>query len=333
MKKPLFNFPQTFKLRHAGWEPEDKDYRLRRSDRNSRILYNQDTGAAVKQSRPHQYVQILDKAGVAALLRLMFMAQSGSAKQSLYDILFHACQNKQNRADILSTLLSILQDGSSDIGSVERSFAQLSTRAKPVSTGKTPQKRSGSSVSAEMTPLTIMDQCLHALFSLIQNHSKVMEFMLSEHEVSIGFKSRSARKGKAKESKASRYPINALLGLLDRKSIIENSVVMESLTAVLHYMTNALSLWEKKKKEIELKEKEEAEAKAKAEADAEKAASAENENISEEQPQQPSTEEPTTTEEEQPSGDAEESAEPVPESTEKAKKMKMPPAPPEVSEH
>lgn len=300
---------------------------------NPRILYNQDTGTAVKQSRPHQYVQFLDKAGVAALLRLMFMAQSGSAKQSLYDILFHACQNKQNRADILSTLLSILQDGSSDVGSVERSFAQLSSRAKPPSSSKTPQKRSGSSVSAEMTPLTIMDQCLHALFSLIQNHSKVMEFMLSEHEVSIGFKSRSARKGKAKESKASRYPINALLGLLDRKSIIENSVVMESLTAVLHYMTNALSLWEKKKKEIELKEKEEAEAKAKAEADAEKATSAENENISEEQQQQPSTEEPTTTEQEQPSGDAEESAEPVPESTEKAKKMKMPPAPPEVSEH
>src|SRR6201996_6661397 len=320
MKKPLFNFPQTFKLRHAGWEPEDKDYRLRRSDRNSRILYNQDTGTVVKQSRPHQYVQFLDKAGVAALLRLMFMAQSGSAKQSLYDILFHACQNKQNRADILSTLLSILQDGSSDVGSVERSFAQLSSRAKPSSSSKTPQKRSGSSVSAEMTPLTIMDQCLHALFSLIQNHSKVMEFMLSEHEVSIGFKSRSARKGKAKESKASRYPINALLGLLDRKSIIENSVVMESLTAVLHYMTNALSLWEKKKKEIELKEKEEAEAKAKAEA--EKAASAENENATEEQ-EKPSTEEPATTEPQESSGDAEDSAEPASDSNDKSKKMKM----------
>jgi E3 ubiquitin-protein ligase HUWE1 len=287
---------------------------------NPRVIYH-DGSAPPAQSRPRQFVQILDKAGVAALLRLMFMAQSTSAKQSLYDILYHACQNKQNRADILSTLLSILQDGSSDSGSVERSFAQLSSRAKPSSSGKTPQKRPGTSVSPEMTPLTIMDQCLNALCSLIQNHGKVMEFMLSEHEVSIGFKSRSARKGKAKETKASRYPINALLGLLDRKSITENSVVMESLTAVLQYMTSALATWDKKRKEIEAKEKEAAE-KAKTE---EQQPSTEAGDATGEQEQAP-TEQPAEGQPTEPSATATEPAE-------KTKKPKLPPAPPEVSEH
>jgi E3 ubiquitin-protein ligase HUWE1 len=297
---------------------------------NPRVIY-QEGSAPPAQSRPRQYVQILDKSGVAALLRLMFMAQSGSAKQNLYDILYHACQNKQNRAEILSTLLSILQDGSSDSGSVERSFAQLSSRAKPSSSGKTPQKRPGTSVSPEMTPLTIMDQCLNALFSLIQNHGKVMEFMLSEHEVSIGFKSRSVRKGKAKETKASRYPINALLGLLDRKSITENSVVMESLTAVLQYMTSALATWDKKRKEIEAKEKEAAE---KAKQEQEKPqneggeATAEQEQTSTEQA---SAEQSTEGQPTEPS--AAELAPTATEPAEKTKKTKLPPAPPEVSEH
>lgn len=279
-------------------------------------------GALPKEIRPRQYVQILDKAGVAALLRLMFMTQTGSAKTYLFQILISACQNKQNRAEILSTLLSILQDGSSDSGSVERSFAQLTARAKSAAVTKTPQKQTGTSVSTEMTPLNIMEQCLSAIFYLIQHNPKVMEFMLSEHEVSIGFKSRSGKKGKAKDTKASRYPINALLSLLDRKFIVENSLVMETLTTTLMWMTNALTLWEKKRAEIEAKQKEEDEKKA------------ESSTVEGQTSEQPAPADQPTDAAEEPTADADTSKEaPATDPATEVKKQRMPPSPPEISDH
>ena len=53
---------------------------------------------------------------------------------------------------------------------------------------------------------------------------------MTEHETGVGFKNRGNRKGKAKDTRATRYPINALLALLDRKLIVESSSIMEQLT-------------------------------------------------------------------------------------------------------
>ena len=215
-----------------------------------------------KRTRPHQYVQILDKAGVATLLRLMFIPQQGSAKHSLNEILRHVCQNKQNKAEVVSILLSILQDGSSDIGSVERSFAHLSLRAKqPPGAPKTPQlKRSSTEPSlgtGEMSPLMVVQQCLNTLTYLTQYNPRIIDFFLTEHETNTGFKPRSARKGKSKETKSSRYPVNALLGLLDRKLVIESLPVMEQLAHLLQMITAPLVYLFKKDKEKAKEDKKE----------------------------------------------------------------------------
>jgi E3 ubiquitin-protein ligase HUWE1 len=207
-----------------------------------------------KRTRPHQYVQILDKAGVATLLRLMFIPQQGSAKQSLNEILRHVCQNKQNRAEVVSILLSILQDGSNDIGSVERSFAHLSVRAKQpsgalrMSQPKRPSTDPSPSIG-DMSPLMVVQQCLNTLTYLTQFNPRIIDFFLTEHETNTGFKSRSARKGKSKDSKSSRYPVNALLGLLDRKLVIDSLPVMEQLAQLLQIITTPLAFLIKKAKE------------------------------------------------------------------------------------
>ncbi|KAK6406699.1 E3 ubiquitin-protein ligase tom1, partial [Oleoguttula sp. CCFEE 5521] len=67
-----------------------------------------------ERSRARPVVQMLDKPGVATLLRLMFVSLHHRAKSSLHGILSDVCKNTQNRAEVISILLSILQDGTID---------------------------------------------------------------------------------------------------------------------------------------------------------------------------------------------------------------------------
>ncbi|KAF2806197.1 uncharacterized protein BDZ99DRAFT_91844 [Mytilinidion resinicola] len=211
-----------------------------------------------RKARP--CVQMLDKAGVATLLRLMFIPQTGSSKQSLNSVLKSVCENRQNRAEVISILLSILQDGSADINAVERSFTQLSLRAKQPASQKTPQplKRSLTGqfpTGTEVSPLMVVQQCLNTLVYLTGTNPHISNFFLSEHETAVGFKSRANRKGKAKETKATKYPLNALLSLLDRKLIIESSTIMEQLATLLCSITQPLQALLKKEKEKPAEEK------------------------------------------------------------------------------
>ena len=217
---------------------------------------------ATKKAPRRQIVQMLDKAGVATLLRLMFIPQQGTSRQSLNGILHDASQNRQNRAEVISLLLSILQDGSADLNAVERSFNQLSLRAKQPATQKTPQplKRTltGPLASAannmEATPLMVMQQCLSALVSLAQYNAHVPFFFLTEHESPSAMKTKTNRKGKAKETRAAKFALNALLSLLDRKLIMESSSCMEQLSSLLHNVTHPLTMLLRKEKDEEKSE-------------------------------------------------------------------------------
>ncbi|KAF2762305.1 hypothetical protein EJ05DRAFT_204624 [Pseudovirgaria hyperparasitica] len=201
-----------------------------------------------KKAKPRPAAQMLDKAGIATLLRLMFIPQE---KRYLNETLKNVCQNRQNRAEVISILLSILQDGSADVNAVERSFAQLTIRAKQPTLQKTPQpKRSISgytSSHSELSPLMVVQQCLTTLSFLAEKDSHIPSFFLSEHETTAAsLKTKTPRKGKNKENKVSRFPLNALLSLLDRKVIIESSIVMEQLAALLSKITVPLQVLVKK---------------------------------------------------------------------------------------
>ncbi|KZM21499.1 HECT-type E3 ubiquitin transferase [Ascochyta rabiei] len=209
-----------------------------------------DDASQKKKARP--CVQMLDKAGVATLLRLMFIPQQGSAKSSLSAILRYVCENRQNRAEVISILLSILQDGSADVNAVERSFAQLSLRAKQpqLPADKTPKlsrKNGALSINSDVSPLMVVQQCLNTLAQLTEKNPAVWQFFLTEHETGVGFKNRGNRKGKGKDAKSTRYPVNALLTLLDRKLIVESSSIMEQLTNLLRIITIPLQQIKKDK--------------------------------------------------------------------------------------
>ena len=199
-------------------------------------------------------VQMLDKSGIATLLRLMFLPIHSTSRHTLNGILSNACGNRQTRGEVVTGLLSILQDGSADVGAVEKSFAQLSLRAKQTISNKTPQssKRSiiaQSASSTEASPLTVVGQCLSALTSLTKDIPQIPQFFVTEQEALLSSQAKLKGKGKGKESNASNYPINALLGLLDRSLIVENSAVMEQLAALLQNITQPLAILLRKDRE------------------------------------------------------------------------------------
>ncbi|KAG7422002.1 E3 ubiquitin-protein ligase TOM1-like [Fusarium oxysporum f. sp. rapae] len=213
-------------------------------------------------------VQMLDKAGVATLLRLMFITQQGSIRNHLFNVFADVCENKQTRLEVISTLLQILQDGSTDMGAVERSFGQLSLKARrpkdkeKESEQKTPQtlKRSLTGLAAanttqtnsETSPLLIVQQCLDLLVELSSKNPHIPWLFLTEHEaVGSTLKRSLSRKGKGKDSKSHKYAINSLLSLLDRDLVMESSVVMTHLADLLNRVTLPLQNLERRRKEAE----------------------------------------------------------------------------------
>lgn len=219
-------------------------------------------------------VQMLDKQGVATLLRLMYIFQHSTFRSTLNAVLHNVALNKHNRAELISTLLHILQDGSADMNAIERSFSSLSARAKqpkekdpkpPTQLVRRPTM--GLGLSSEASPLMVVQQCLTALVDLAQTNLHVASFFLTEHEPSGSASKRAlSRKGKGKESKAARYALNSLLSLLDRDIIMESATIMEQLSLLLNIVTSPLIALERKQKEA-IEEAEKAEAKAAAPAD------------------------------------------------------------------
>ncbi|KAL4909049.1 hypothetical protein BDW74DRAFT_174265 [Aspergillus multicolor] len=216
-----------------------------------------------KKQQRRQIVQMLDKPGVATLLRLMFMPLQGNARHQLNDILHNVCENRQNRIEVISLLLSVLQDGSIDVSAIERSFAQLSLRAKTPSVQKTPQsvKRSlgfqSSNVSNDVTPIMVVQQCLGALSFLSQYNPHIAWFFLTEHDPASALKLKAFRKGKGKENKANKFALNALLSLLNRKLILESPNCMEQLSSLLASITQPLTLLLRREKEKQAEEEKE----------------------------------------------------------------------------
>lgn len=235
-------------------------------------------------------VQMLDKSGVATLLRLMFInIKSSTMENPLKHVIKDICQNRQTRLDVVSTLLQILQDGTADLEAVERSFNQLSLKARQAAKekdSKTPQslKRSltntahatPSITSSETSPVVIVQQCLDLLSFLAEEDVHIPALFLSEHDtVGSSLKRSLSRKskGKSPDLKSHKYAINSLLALLDRDLVIESSSIMDSLSQLLSRVTLPLLGLDRKLKEahetiksleLDIEEGEAAIAKAKA---------------------------------------------------------------------
>ncbi|KAH7367184.1 hypothetical protein B0T11DRAFT_348394 [Plectosphaerella cucumerina] len=252
----------------------------------------------VTKTQRKTVVQMLDKAGVATLLRLMFISQYGPIRNHLFSVLADVCENRQNRLDVISTVLLILQEGSTDMDAVERSFSQLSLKAKRPkdrdADPKTPTQSlkrtltsltvpAQSQTNSDISPLLVVHQCLDLLQDLSAKNPHVPMLFLTEHEsVASSLKRSLSKKGKGKDAKdtkdprSQKYAINSLLTLLDRDLVMDSSVVMAFLADLLNKITVPLATMERRRREAQ-ERADKAIAEAKKAADEASAATASNE--------------------------------------------------------
>ncbi|KAK7472586.1 E3 ubiquitin-protein ligase tom1 [Stygiomarasmius scandens] len=202
-----------------------------------------------KLATPHDAIQLLDKAGIAVLIRLLFFPQV-LRKNLLFRVLVNLCENAKTRTELFNLLLSILQDGTGDLAAVDKSFSQMTVKnSKPQ---KTPGKQKSSSDlmntlalpqgQSEAVPDLIAQRCLEALTYIVTSNPASSLFFLTEHELPVGLRRAASKKGKGKERQMpqAQYPIVLLLGLLDRQSLLRTPSIMESVVGLLATVTRPI---------------------------------------------------------------------------------------------
>lgn len=206
-----------------------------------------------KQIASAASLQLVDRSGIAALIRLIYLPQGSHAMGWLNELLSNLSWNKQNRLDMLHFLLHVIQDGSGDRHYLEKGFTHTSHKARagisdtpsktPSSIVKATPSRAGGNLvlSQEVSPVTVMQQALETLEHLVVKNGNVRYFFLSEHENPVGLK-RNKYKGKGKEkekekerevSREFKFPVNILFNMLDNPVVKENNLTLEMLTGLL----------------------------------------------------------------------------------------------------
>ena len=73
---------------------------------------------------PRDAIQLLDKSGIAVLVRLLFFPEIHK-KGVLFKLLVNLCENAKTHAELFNLLLNLLQDDTAGSTTVDRSFAQM----------------------------------------------------------------------------------------------------------------------------------------------------------------------------------------------------------------
>jgi E3 ubiquitin-protein ligase HUWE1 len=205
---------------------------------------------------------LLDKSGIAALVRLLFFPQA-SKKNLLFKVLVNVCENARTRAELFNILLGILQDGPADLAAVDKSFSQLTVRntSKPQTPKLIGKQKAPSefltalppqSARIEAVPDLVVQRCLESLTYIVSTNELASLFFLMEHELPAGLRKSSGKKGKGKEKQVPQtyYPIVLLLGLLDRQPLIRTPAIMESLVGLLATVTRPLASLKSKEPDL-----------------------------------------------------------------------------------
>ncbi|KAJ9092936.1 hypothetical protein QFC21_006648 [Naganishia friedmannii] len=214
-------------------------------------------GVTNKKPPSRDTIQLLDKAGVASLMRLLFFPE-GFRKNYLHRILSNLCENSKNRADVVNLLLGVLQDEGGDLSLIDKQSARVPTKPIGFTPKTTPRRKNVpetpatpvsssanmlSGLQAAIVPSFVAQRSFEALHHIASSNEQVAIYFLSEHDMPATSKKAPAHK-KGKGTKASAqptYPIVILLRLLERRQILQASNLMEMLTALLAMLTKPLT--------------------------------------------------------------------------------------------
>lgn len=185
---------------------------------------------------------LIDRTGVASLIRLLFAPQPVNQREHIYLTLLLICNNKQTRADIMSLLIAVLYDGLNGQKSLERVFNQIASKSEHLKSNHT-------SFPIGATPVVVGVQMIEAVFYLLEKNNALRLFLLTEHE-NIFISKKHQRKNKLKDPSTceERYPINLLFRLLENPLLREENFFIDLLASVLHFGTRPLLILADKSK-------------------------------------------------------------------------------------
>lgn len=237
---------------------ETSPFQTRLIRRSPGRLPHSPTPVSTSQTKVHHrkdVIQLVDRAQLATLVRLLFVPQAIS-KGLLNKLLLNLCENSKSRGDLLSLLICILQDGSADLAAVDRSFAQLSLQSKSstkIQKSKT-SSTTGNASPGESVPNLVTQRCLEALIYIVSCNTHTLTYFLTENDHLSTMKKANIKKSKGKEKDKhalSKYPMVVLMSLLDRPVFTSNSGLMEQLMHFLATICRPLPALVKKAEEKE----------------------------------------------------------------------------------
>lgn len=195
------------------------------------------------KSKPNRlyFTSMVDKSSIPALLKIIFVPQMYTKRELFFQAVSYLCLNKQNRSDLVSILLYILQEGLKDQISLQNVYQQVCVRAFSLTNPKFNKNEevmpAWCNFPVNSTTLTVATQTIDVLQYLMENETTMRIHMLTEQD-SISFMKKS-KKGELKD-KSYKYPINILLNLLDYKLIKNDANLMDILSRTIQISTRPL---------------------------------------------------------------------------------------------
>ncbi|KAG5417155.1 TOM1 [Candida metapsilosis] len=182
-----------------------------------------------KKSGKIFFTPLMDKNGIAAIIRLLFSPLSINQREQIYHALQYMCNNKHSRAEIMNLMLAVLFEAFTNQRSMQKIYSQVCSRALG---GKEVKYR----IPSNTTQISTGIQFIESIDFLLERNSHLRYFILTDHENPYLLPSKKSKKV-AKENK---YPINYLLRLLDNKLVAEDQTFLDVLARVLQISTRPL---------------------------------------------------------------------------------------------
>ncbi|AOA69338.1 E3 ubiquitin-protein ligase [Komagataella phaffii] len=212
--------------------------------------------------KKHKYYRtpLVDKFGICALIRFLFLPQNKYDIDSLKQAFLQLSHNKQTRSEIMQMLLLVLHEATQDQKAIERIFYQLTSRSnsaaqkillkeEPISDGGIDSKELAlQQFPISCTPLILSTQALEIINYLLNADVEFRYYFLTLHDhqqLLKKFNKKQKLKEKDSYQKGPNYPINSLLSLLDRNIFLGDSFVLKQLCYAVHIATKPLGKFKK----------------------------------------------------------------------------------------
>ncbi|CCD26361.1 E3 ubiquitin-protein ligase TOM1 NDAI_0H01870 [Naumovozyma dairenensis CBS 421] len=183
------------------------------------------------------YGPLLDKAGIATLMKALFFSQPYMQREIYHELFYRLCCSKQNRNDILNILLFILAEGINDQHSLEKTYTILSVRA--CGNDKSHSVPTSRQIPTDCSPLVVTTQAIEILQILLERNRSMRFFFITEHE-NLMVNKPSSKNKKENPAKNEKLPLKHLFSLLDKKIITDETQLMDLLTRIIQICTQRL---------------------------------------------------------------------------------------------